>query len=30
VIELDGDVVYRKMVQRNRLNTRATGVNAMA
>lgn len=30
VIELDGDVVYRKMVQRNRQNTRRTGVNAMA
>lgn len=30
VIELDGDVVYRKVVQRNRLNTRSTGVNAMA
>lgn len=29
-IDLDGDVVYRKMVSRNRLNTRMTGVNAMA
>jgi len=30
VIELDGDVVYQKMVQKNRQNTRRTGVNAMA
>lgn len=29
-IELDGDVLYRKMVRRNRANTRMTGVNAMA
>ena len=29
-ITLDGDVLYRKMVQRNRLNTRMTGVNAMS
>lgn len=29
IIELDGDVVYKKMVQRNRQNTRRTGVNAM-
>ena len=29
-IELDGGVLYSKMVQRNRLNTRLTGVNAMA
>ena len=29
-IELDGDVLYRKMVQYNRKNTRLTGVNAMA
>lgn len=29
-IELDGDTLYRKMVNRNRQNTRLTGVNAMA
>lgn len=29
-IELDGDVIYRAMVRRNRNNTRMTGVNAMA
>lgn len=29
-IELDGGVLYSKMVNRNRLNTRLTGVNAMA
>ena len=29
-IELDGNVLYRAMVQRNRQNTRVTGVNAMA
>ena len=29
-IELDGDVLYRRMVNRNRQNTRLTGVNAMA
>lgn len=29
-IELDGDVLYRAMVNRNRRNTRMTGVNAMA
>lgn len=29
-IELDGDIVYRKMVNRNRANTRVTGVNALA
>lgn len=29
-IELDGSVLYSKMVNRNRLNTRLTGVNAMA
>ena len=29
-IELDGDVLYRKMVQYNKKNTRLTGVNAMA
>lgn len=29
-IELDGDVLYRAMVKRNRRNTRMTGVNAMA
>ena len=28
--ELDGDVLYRAMVNRNRRNTRMTGVNAMA
>lgn len=29
-IDLDGDVVYRKMVKRNQMNTRMTGRNAMA
>ena len=29
-IDLDGDVVYRKMVKRNQMNTRMTGVNVMA
>ena len=29
-IELDGDVLYRKMVQRNQMNTRMTGRNVMA
>lgn len=29
-IELDGNVLYRAMVNRNRANTRLTGVNAMA
>lgn len=29
-IELDGEVLYRKMVSRNKQNTRLTGVNAMA
>ena len=29
-IELDGDVLYSAMVNRNRRNTRITGVNAMA
>ena len=29
-IELDGNILYRAMVQRNRQNTRVTGVNAMA
>lgn len=29
-IELDGDVLYSAMVNRNRRNTRMTGVNAMA
>lgn len=29
-IELDGNVLYRSMVSRNRQNTRLTGVNAMA
>lgn len=29
-IDLDGDVVYRKMVARNQMNTRMTGRNAMA
>ena len=29
-IELDGDVLYRAIVNRNRRNTRMTGVNAMA
>jgi len=29
-IELDGDVLYSAMVNRNRRNTRLTGVNAMA
>lgn len=29
-IELDGDVVYKKMVSRNNANTRLTGVNAFA
>lgn len=29
-IELDGDTLYRAMVNRNRANTRLTGVNAMA
>ena len=29
VVEIDGDVVYQKMVQRNKQNTRRTGVNAM-
>lgn len=29
-IELDGDVLYKRMVNRNRANTRLTGVNAMA
>jgi hypothetical protein len=30
VIELDGNVVYQSMVNRNRQNTRMTGVNALA
>lgn len=29
-ITLDGDVLYRKMVQRNQMNTRMTGRNVMA
>jgi hypothetical protein len=29
-IELDGNTLYRAMVNRNRQNTRLTGVNAMA
>lgn len=29
-IELDGQTLYRAMVNRNRQNTRLTGVNAMA
>lgn len=29
-IELDGDVLYRKMVQRNQMHTRMTGRNVMA
>lgn len=29
-IELDGEVLYKRMVNRNRANTRLTGVNAMA
>lgn len=29
-VELDGDVLYRALVNRNRRNTRMTGVNAMA
>lgn len=29
-ITLDGDVLYRKMVQRNQMHTRMTGVNVMA
>lgn len=29
-VNLDGDVLYRHMVRRNRANTRMTGVNAMA
>ena len=29
-VTLDGDVLYRKMVQRNQMNTRMTGRNAMA
>ena len=29
-IELDGEKLYRAMVKRNRQNTRATGVNALA
>ena len=28
-IELDGEVLYRSMVNRNRRNTRMTGVNAL-
>ena len=30
VVNLDGNVLYRAMVRRNRMNTAATGVNAMA
>lgn len=29
-IELDGEVLYKRMVNRNRANTRLTGVNALA
>ena len=29
-VELDGQTLYRAMVNRNRQNTRLTGVNAMA
>ena len=28
-IELDGDVVYKTIVRKNRQNTRLTGVNAL-
>lgn len=30
VIELDGDVVYKTIVKKNKLNTKRTGVNALA